>query len=90
MAACPRSIGVRIMMMRQHLHHLVAAIPAGRRCAPKNNVLASFCWDDTARVWDVITGATVHVLKSSSLLTSLAWSPDGAMLCTGSKEDCRI
>jgi Tol biopolymer transport system component len=42
-------------------------------------------WDNTARVWDAVTGATVATLSGhSGWVTSAAFSPDGSKIVTAS------
>ena len=42
-------------------------------------------------LWDVAKGAMpLRVLKGLFSKWAVAWSPDGAMLCTGAAEDARI
>jgi WD40 repeat protein len=56
--------------------------------SPDGRYLATASADDTARVWDAATGATVRTLTGhTSEVVSVAWSPDGRHLATASDDD---
>lgn len=49
---------------------------------PAGSILASASWDGTVRLWDfVATKARSDVLKHSTDILAIAFSPDGATLC---------
>jgi WD40 repeat protein len=74
----------------------VAFSPDGRRVitaarSVRTNARTADGWvdteDNTARVWDVATGAEVRVLTGhTGEVTSVAFSPDGTRVLTGSKD----
>jgi len=65
-----------------------------------NHAVRSLCWspdgsqlasagDDNVRVWDVVSGAAVHILDSGPVW-SVRWSPDGLRLATVSHSGNRF
>ena len=55
--------------------------------SPDGKFLATASWDNTARVWEVASGACVATLEGhSSVVTGVAFSPvDGKFLATASR-----
>lgn len=59
----------------------------GLAFSPKGNTLISAGGDKTARIWDIDTQKTLHVLKGhQALILAVAFSPDGDLVCTGSND----
>ncbi len=51
---------------------------------PDDALIVSGSWDHTARVWDVATGATLHVLTGhTGQIEVVTVSPDGSLVATG-------
>jgi WD40 repeat protein len=50
---------------------------------PTGTKLATVAEDATARIWDVATGAQIHVLQHPGDPEALDWSPDGSVVITG-------
>ncbi len=51
---------------------------------PMANMLSQEGSDSTARIWDVASGQTLHVLTGhDAAITRLAVSPDGKYIVTG-------
>jgi WD40 repeat protein len=50
---------------------------------PSGTRLATVAEDSTGRVWDVLTGAQLHVLVHPGDPEALDWSPDGSWVVTG-------
>ncbi len=56
--------------------------------SPDGQTLASGSWDDTIRLWDVATGATIRTLRGhTSDVYSVSFSPDGQIIASGSQDD---
>jgi WD40 repeat protein len=55
-------------------------------------MLATGSYDGTLRLWDVAEGRQLAMLRDhASVIESLAWSPDGTTIYTGSGDaSCRI
>ncbi|MBX3050310.1 MAG: hypothetical protein KF753_02480 [Caldilineaceae bacterium] len=52
--------------------------------------LASYSVDDTVRLWDIVTGACLHIFKDVSSLWSLAFSPNGELLAAGGRSGIHL
>ncbi|KAH8078524.1 WD repeat-containing protein [Aureococcus anophagefferens] len=76
------------------------AASASRACSNDGKLLASGSEDGTARVWDATTGDLVRVLEGhgkrtgfqqrggfGALVSAVAFSPDGASLATGCRDN---
>jgi WD40 repeat protein len=48
-------------------------------------LLATASLDRTTRIWDVLTGAQMAVLRVEDVVTAVAFSPDGRQLVTGAQ-----
>ena len=56
--------------------------------SPDGKYVVSGCSDNTVRIWDVITGDNIHVLKGhTGVVHSAAFSPDGKSVISGSEDD---
>ncbi len=56
--------------------------------SPDGRMLASGSRDETIRIWDAQTGASLQTLTGhDSEVISVAWSPDGRMLASGSYDE---
>ncbi|GHO89971.1 hypothetical protein KSF_000190 [Reticulibacter mediterranei] len=56
--------------------------------SPDGTRIASAALDGTARIWDPLTGKTIHILENNPGqaflgIQALSWSPDGNFLVTG-------
>lgn len=49
--------------------------------------IATASLDKTVRVWDVRSGKCLHTILTDGQNINMNWSPDGAAICVGSKED---
>jgi WD40 repeat protein len=59
--------------------------------SPDGTLLATAADDNTARIWDLATGATRTTLQSHTLyVNSMAFSPDGTLLATAGDGAARI
>ena len=55
--------------------------------SPRGNCIATGSWDDTARLWDAVTGAQRGVLRGhSDTVVCVAFAPDGTSIVTGSRD----
>jgi WD40 repeat protein/serine/threonine protein kinase len=58
--------------------------------SPDGARLASCGVDQTAKVWDVASGQELRTLRHKSLVSDVAFSPDGMILVTGSDGTLRV
>jgi WD40 repeat protein len=58
--------------------------------SPDGNRLATASIDSFAIIWDVKTGAIIHILKGSAGLYHISWSPDGSKVATSSRDSNAI
>ena len=55
--------------------------------SPDGGRILTGSWDQTARLWDTVTGETIRTFKGHEGAVSLvAFSPDGAQTLTGGKD----
>ena len=84
--------GTELAIMSDH------GMPSSIAFSPDGRWLATGSWDNTARVWDAATGQEIAVLKGRAVLNepgkvllasieSIAFSPDGTRLATGSSDN---
>ncbi|KAJ7610229.1 quinon protein alcohol dehydrogenase-like superfamily [Roridomyces roridus] len=52
----------------------------------KENSLATGCWDSVIRIWDFVDGTQLQTLRHSSPVISIAYSPDGLQIASGSSD----
>jgi len=60
--------------------------------SPDGRCIASGSWENTVKVWDVVTGATLHAYTYEGRtlpVHAIAWSPNGRYIAFGG-EDSRI
>lgn len=55
--------------------------------SPNGALLASAHYDGRINIWDVASGSLIRRLQIESVVTSLAFSPDGSLIATGSSFD---
>lgn len=67
---------VRVLRGHESGIFAVAFDPSGTR-------LATVAEDSTARIWDIESGAQLHVLQHPGDPEALDWSPDGTVIVTG-------
>jgi parallel beta-helix repeat protein len=59
--------------------------------SPDGKVLASGCYDNTIKLWDVATGTLLRTLAGHiSWVLSVAFSPDGKILASGSYQEIKL
>jgi hypothetical protein len=55
--------------------------------SPDGTKVATASWDNTAALWDPVTGQRLHVFKGhTEWVNCVAWSPDGTQLATASSD----
>ncbi|KAF9350163.1 hypothetical protein BGX34_001378 [Mortierella sp. NVP85] len=65
-----------------HSHALTSIV-----YSPDSKRVASGSWDRTVRIWDVVTGACLHVLNAhDDQVNSVAYSPQGDQIASASKD----
>lgn len=58
--------------------------------SPDSANLTSAGWDNTVKVWDIHSGEKIVILEHSDALLSIAYTPDGKTLATGSESMIRL
>jgi len=70
----------------QRLHTLRTSFTGAVNClvfSPDGTTLATGHYDGEIRLWNVLTGELVRVLKSDGVVESLAFNQDGSLLASG-------
>jgi len=89
-AAALENGSIAIISLREVPHRIVQTFSSHTGAvlaiawSPDSTKLASGSSDKTARVWDVATGQTIHLLPHEGAVTGVAWEPASvARLATG-------
>ena len=54
--------------------------------SPDGALLATGSWDETVKLWDVVTRSSIATVQHPSRVYSMAFSPDGEILASGSRD----
>ena len=81
---CPVSWPAEICCLHGHTHQVNSVA-----YSPDGNQIVSGSWDNTIRVWNIITGQCVAgpFQEHTDAVTSVAYSPDGNKIVSGSDDN---